>query len=509
MKTKKIEDITKKIVKGGSISFLGHIAGKGIKFILEVILTRTLGASVYGLYALGNNFMEIVRGFSNFGFHFSIVRFGSVYRGEGDQESLKGTFLFSILFSFTASIIISILIYFFSDIIAINIFKKPGLLVVIRMLSFALPFYAFLLMASYSARVFRKMDYAVNLEFVIHPLLTLIVVSIFFAIGLKLKGVLFAFFTSSVISALFGFYLLIKLYPDLISKLNPKFHLKKIFVYSSTVFLSGFSSLLLLSRADRIMLGIMDSSKNVGIYNVGVLTAHQMSVFLYSLNAIFSPIIADLFSKGKTEKLRELFQTVTRWVFTFSFPVFLNFMLFAKDIIGLFGSEFRVGGNALIILSAGILVNVSVGAVGFMLNMTGKERFELINVLIFGTVNIVLNLILIPRLSYLGAAISTAISLAMLNISRLLGVYRFFKMQPYNKNFLKPFFSGLITYIIIYIFKTSINIKGFWWLALVLLFLLLYLFFLILMGIEENDFIIITALKNKIRIQKNSNYFKK
>ena len=507
MKQKKIEDITKQIAKGGSISFTGQILGKGIRIILEIVLTRVLGASIYGLYAIGNNIIELVRRFSIFGFHNSIVRFGSVFKDKRDQRNLKGIFLISILFPLIVSIIISVLIYFFSDTIAIKFFQKPGLIVVIKMFSFALPFYSFLLLSAYSARVFLRMDYAVNLEFVIHPLLTLIIVSIFFTIGLKLKGALFAFTISSVISALFGFYLLIKLYPDLISNLTPKFSIKKIFIYSLTVFMSGFSSLLLLLKADRIMLGILDTSTNVGIYNITAITVHQMDIFLCSFNAIFSPMIVSLFNQGKIKQLGKLFKTVTRWTFTLSFPVFLVFVLFSTDIMGLFGNEFRVGGHALIILGIGTLINVSVGPVGFMLNMTGKEKVEFINVIIFGTINIVLNLILISKLSYLGAAIATASSLALLNISRLMEVYYFHKIQPYSKFFFKPIFSGLIAYLTIYIFKISINIKNFWWLGVVVLFLSIYTIILILMGIEENDLMILKALKNKI--QEKSNKFNK
>ncbi len=509
MEIDKTEDIAKKIIKGGSISFSGNIFGKSIRLILEIILTRVLGASVYGLYAIGINLMEITTGFSTFGFHNSIVRFGSVFKSNGDNENLKGTFLISVLFPFIISIIISILMYFFSDIIAINIFKKPELIIVIRMLSFALPFYAFLFLSANAARVFLRMDYAANLEFVIHPLLTLIIVVFLFLIGFKLEGILLAFSISSVVSAFLGFYILIKLYPDLISKLRPRFPFKKIFTYSSTVFVSGFSSTLLLSKADRIMLGIMDISRNVGIYNAGVTTAHQMSIFLISFNAIFSPIIAAFFNKGKIKQLGELFKTVTRWIFTFSFPIFLIFVLFSKDIMGLFGSEFKAGGNVLIILGAGTLIDVSVGSVGFMLNMTGKERVEFMNILIFGTINIALNLILIPRLSYLGAAVATAISIGLLNISRLLEVHHFYKVHPYNKSFLKPLFSGLITYVAIYILKTSIHVKGLWWLGITLLFLLIYSVILIGMGIEKNDLMILEALKNKIGLKRNSNKFDK
>ena len=71
----------------------------------------------------------------------------------------------------------------------------------------------------------------------------------------------------------------------------------------------------------------------------------------------------------------------------------------------------------LVVLAIGQFINVSTGSVGFVLIMAGNERLARNNTLLAATVSLVLNVLLIPPLGALGAAIATAASIASLNLS--------------------------------------------------------------------------------------------
>ncbi len=71
---------------------------------------------------------------------------------------------------------------------------------------------------------------------------------------------------------------------------------------------------------------------------------------------------------------------------------------------------------ALAVLAIGQLINAGLGAVGFLLTMTGHER-ETARVLWQTTaLNVVLNLALIPLFGAVGAAIASSTSLAIWNV---------------------------------------------------------------------------------------------
>jgi O-antigen/teichoic acid export membrane protein len=70
----------------------------------------------------------------------------------------------------------------------------------------------------------------------------------------------------------------------------------------------------------------------------------------------------------------------------------------------------------LVILCVGQLVNATMGSVSAVLNMTGNERDAMRSVFISATVNVLLNLLLVPRWGAVGAAIATSTTLIVFNV---------------------------------------------------------------------------------------------
>jgi O-antigen/teichoic acid export membrane protein len=92
-------------------------------------------------------------------------------------------------------------------------------------------------------------------------------------------------------------------------------------------------------------------------------------------------------------------------------------IIFNQWFLSLFGEEFKTGSIALIILCFIHLINSAVGSVGIIMQMTGKQKqYQYIAIISLG-INLLLNFILIPQYGINGAAIATAISLSLWNVS--------------------------------------------------------------------------------------------
>jgi O-antigen/teichoic acid export membrane protein len=72
--------------------------------------------------------------------------------------------------------------------------------------------------------------------------------------------------------------------------------------------------------------------------------------------------------------------------------------------------------------------------------MSGKQRLEVVNTITMVGLNFLLNLLLIPRFGIHGAAVATGISIASVNLLKLLQVYFLFGLQPYTSRY----FRGII-----------------------------------------------------------------
>ena len=179
------------------------------------------------------------------------------------------------------------------------------------------------------------------------------------------------------------------------------------------------------SQTDILMLGFFQDPGAVGIYRVAAQGAALVAFGLQAANAVIAPQFARLYAKQDMARLQRLVTASARAILLVSLPVATVFVLFGGILAGwVFGPEFVKSQAPLAILAAGQLVNVAMGSVGFLLNMTGHEGDVARTLLITAGMNIILNLVLIPPFGMAGAAIATTISLASWNIMLHVAVRR-------------------------------------------------------------------------------------
>ncbi|MCD6216008.1 MAG: flippase [Candidatus Aenigmarchaeota archaeon] len=493
----RLDKLIKEIARGGIVSLGGQICFKGLAFITHILLARFLGVASYGLYALGFTILIFIQRFSSLGLQNGVVRFGAIYLAEEDKARLKGTLLSSLLIPLSLGLVFCIIIFYFSDFIATEIFNKPALAFVLKLFAISLPFYSLMMVGVNSFRVFRKMEYEVLTLNIFHPFLNIFILAAIFLLGYRLIGAVLAFIISSLLSAILVIYLIYRIFPEIVSNIKAKYELKKLLPYSLTMLLLGFSYILLLS-IDRVMIGFFGSEVDVGIYNAAAMTASQASIFLGSFAPIFLPSIAELSNKNQFHNLEILLKAVTKWIFIFTLPLSMIFILFPKEIMGIFGPDFIDGWAVLVLLSVAQLLNASTGPIGSILTMSGRQKVELINSIFLGVSNAVLNIFLIQRYGVLGAAIATGLSLILVNIARLLEVYFFYRMHPYRYSYSKPIIAALGAIALYSLIDFVIAPKGGFRFSELAILGIIYFLILILLGTDEEDNIVLQAVKKKI-----------
>jgi O-antigen/teichoic acid export membrane protein len=100
--------------------------------------------------------------------------------------------------------------------------------------------------------------------------------------------------------------------------------------------------------------------------------------------------------------------------------------------MGWFGEAFEAGATCLVWLAAGQAVNALCGPVMYLLNMTGHERPAQRIVWAAALVNLALNLWAIPRFGIAGAAVATALSMALWNVAAAVAVKRLLGLSVWD-----------------------------------------------------------------------------
>jgi O-antigen/teichoic acid export membrane protein len=198
------------------------------------------------------------------------------------------------------------------------------------------------------------------------------------------------------------------------------------------------------NQTEVVVLGMLAPAATLGVFGVAKRLSMIIGALLTSVTVLFNPMVADLHHRGRARELDRLFKTATRWLFTLGWPVCLVEVLFAPEIVRLFGRGFASGAAALVILALGQLVNVGTGTVSNLLAMAGHARLTLANSIAFLVLSLILDLLLIPRYGLLGAAVANAGAVAAVNLLRLWQTRRVLGIGPYDRRFLRPLVAGLL-----------------------------------------------------------------
>jgi O-antigen/teichoic acid export membrane protein len=180
------------------------------------------------------------------------------------------------------------------------------------------------------------------------------------------------------------------------------------------------------------MIGSMTNMQNVGVYQISAQISNLLFMILVIFDTVFGPQISKYYHANRLEELKKLYVQSTRLLAAGSFLLLFVMVVFSKYILLAFGKEFVEGQVSLILRGIGQFINVAVGSVWLMLAMTGKPKFQIYTNFLALILNIVLNLILIPKYGINGAAFASMVSIILVNVIGYVLVTKEFKVKVYK-----------------------------------------------------------------------------
>lgn len=71
-----------------------------------------------------------------------------------------------------------------------------------------------------------------------------------------------------------------------------------------------------------LILGAYGTDRDVGLLGIALTLQTPGTLFLGGIANIWAPVVTDLYERGEIARLESLYRTITRWVLTFSLPIF-------------------------------------------------------------------------------------------------------------------------------------------------------------------------------------------
>jgi len=490
------------IAKGAGIVFSGTVLSLALRFLFQVIVARRLGMETYGLFSLGIAAFAVAEMTATLGMNRGMVRYVALHSQDEDPGLLKGTVLLGVRMSLGAGATIGLLLACFSALLARNIFHAPELAWILRVFALAVPISALTTVMVSSSQGLKIMRHKVWVRDVFELLVRILLVLFLFWAGWEIGGAVAAFVVSLAAGTLMSTSIFRRTFRQVLAgSIRPIFPFRELMRFCwPLLFANGF--IYMEAWISTFMLGAFLGAGPVGIFSAAYRTSLLVQGIIMSFGTIFSPIISDLLHQGEPHQLERLFKLVSRWIFSLSLPASLLIILFARDILSLFGPDFTLGTTALVVLCSGQIINAVTGPLGVMIDMSGRSKLTLFNSAFHFIVQAGLCIWLIPAYGILGAAVAKSLSILLLRFVRLWQVHATLHMHPFQMKLMKPLAAAGSAGLLLVFLNAQEWIRAMSILYRVPLggmsFLVVYGIMLYILGLDQEDKELFSRLRSKL-----------
>ncbi len=399
------------MLKAGGQVLVIRLLAIFLQFAFVWYVTRYLGDSVYGDFVIFMMITQFIGTLANLGLDILIVkRIGSLGSIDNSYNTafLKKVTLIGVSLSIVATYIAVTLINYI----------KPDYLPILPMWTYLLgaAFYGSMRLFVEYYRAIKWITLSTILSYVITPTLAVAILWFIKAPVGELYSLVVTW--NGVMLAVISIGLLIKSHHTWQS---PTEHhtiaSTSRLIIDSFPFLATMFLVIAYGWVDKMVLRIYLDAAVIGHYHIAYRFSTMVFLPLMAFNTLLAPQISRAFHEHRpAAELRAIIYRVLKWAMVFSMIAYFGFILLGKYILGVFSEAHVLMYPVLLILSFGQLINVAAGPVGVVMKMTNLQSLYA-KVMAWSLVlNLVLNLLLVPRYGVYGAAIATSTGMIMINV---------------------------------------------------------------------------------------------
>ncbi|MGH2536160.1 MAG: flippase [Candidatus Promineifilaceae bacterium] len=433
-----------RLAAGAGIAMTGKLSSRALFAASQIVLARVLGPAAFGVYALAWAILRLLGAFTSLGLDRGVIWFAAPFWSCKDRPGLNSVLNRATVLAVAGGMALAGLLILASPGLE-RLFDEPGLGSILGWFALALPLFGLLRVLAAATRLTQRVHYSILAEELALAAANLVIIFLLvLALGRGLAGASLAVPLSFLFASLLAGFYVVRLFPGAgRPAAQPAVSIRSLLAYSLPTAVAGVFTTAT-TWTDRLFLGLFLSANEVGIYQAVTQVSLLFAIALQAVNAIFAPMIADLYHRQQMTRLNELYKISTKWGVYASIPVFLTIAFVPAQLLEvIFGAAYTGGTLPLRILAVAQLFNVASGAVGFLLIMTGRERFWLrLTGLALG-LNLALNWLLVQRAGLVGAAIASGVTTTFLYSAALLGLRRQLGLWPYDRRYLKGLAAGL------------------------------------------------------------------
>ncbi len=385
-----------------------RVAGILALFLMHIVLGRHLTLEDYGVLNYTISATKTATLFTTLGFPTLIVSLLPRYKESNNWSTIRGFTLRCLQLPLLFSLLISV---FLSTV-------YPGIQYSESILFFSLflPIMSLITVGRHFFLGLHHLRGFIIPEEILLPIL--VIISVFFLATDEVAKVLVIYFWVLLFVLSVTLIWLKKVLPTHSLSSKNIYHTKDWLITSIPLLLGGASQLLM-SQMGVLLLGQLDSMRNVGLFSAAMRFSLLITFVMTAINMVGAPIIAREFHRKTGGNLAEVVRQARIWSSLGAMVVFLPLFFYPGWFLGLMGGEFLEGVVLLRIIACGYMANAMTGLAGTVLTMTGHGSYFGKTTFLAMLLCLAAMLLSIPTWGATGAAISFSLVLAGMNIVHL------------------------------------------------------------------------------------------
>ena len=390
---------------------LVRIAGAGLALLAQIIASRVIGAEEFGRYSLMLVWLLVLGHGATVGTNPLLCRYIAQYLKSGDIPVIAGLLRWAISVVLAVGVILgaSAVLLIHTGIVAVS----PETILLATLAFGAVPL---LVLQDFLESIARGIDrpaLGIMPAYLVRHLAIILGIGSAFLLGHHAGAVTVMSMTiiGLVISLTIQFILLHRHIGRLLRGTAPVYRLQEWTRTGFPMALSEAAEVLLLN-ADILILGMFVEPELVAYYFAATRLAQVLTYIPYGMSAVTAQRMAALAESHERGRLQALIDQTTLVSGGLAVLAALAMAVLAPYLLALFGSDYAQAAPLVAILTGGIAFACLLGPGEDTLNMLGEERAGLTCIMAALTVNLALNLLLVPRMGPAGAAWASAIALA-------------------------------------------------------------------------------------------------
>jgi len=186
---------------------------------------------------------------------------------------------------------------------------------------------------------------------------------------------------------------------------------------------------LALQRLDIVLVAAMRGPAEAAVYTAATRFLVVGQLGSQAISLAVKPHLGVHLAREDRAETNNLYRTATAWLILMTWPLYLLAVAFVPYLLG---AGYAEGAAVVLVLCLPMLVATGCGMVDVVLNMAGRTGWNLGNSLLALTVNVTLNLLLIPPLGILGAAIAWSVAILVNNLLPLAQIAWALGLHPFG-----------------------------------------------------------------------------